>query len=54
MDYSKSTNAKSPTGNPRFDAQNLHRTGKPKQDPATDKAALLARMKAAFDAKKTA
>ncbi len=52
MDYSKNTKAKTPTGNPRFDAQNLHRTGKAKQDQSDDKTALLARMKAAYAAKK--
>lgn len=52
MDYSKTTKAKTPTGNPRFDAQNLHRTGKAKQNLAADKSDLLARMKAAFAAKK--
>lgn len=54
MDYSKTTKAKTPTGNPRFDAQNLHRTGKAKPTEAPEKAALLARMKAAFEAKQKA
>ncbi len=52
MDYSKTTKAKTPTGNPRFDAQNLHRTGKARPAETDDKATLLARMKAAFAAKK--
>ena len=54
MDYSKSGNAKFGKGTPSFDAQN--RKGAPK-DPhgkTPDKDALLARMKAAAEAKKKA
>ena len=52
MDYSKNTNAKTATGNPRFDG--LNQIGAPKAKPAlsAEKAALLAKMKAAFEAKK--
>jgi len=52
MDYSKATNAKSATGNPRFDVQKRHGAPKAKLAQSTEKAALLARMKAAYEAKK--
>ena len=52
MDYAKSGNAKNPKGTPRFDAQNLHGAPKDKHGNTPDKAALLARLKAAAAAKK--
>lgn len=51
MDYSKSGNAKFGKGTPRYDAQNLKGAPKDKHG-AQDKAALLARLKAAAEAKK--
>lgn len=54
MDYSKSGNAKGAKGRPAFDGQN--RFGAPKQPhgKTPDKEALLARLKAAAEAKKPA
>ena len=53
MDYSKSGNAANPKGNPRFDAQNPRGAPKDKHGQTPDKATLLARLKAAAEAKKT-
>ena len=47
MDYSKSGNAKSAKGNPRFDAQNPRGAPKDKHGQTPGKATLLARLKAA-------
>ena len=52
MDYSKSGNAANPKGNPRFDAQNPRGAPKDKHGQTPDKATLLARLKAAAEAKK--
>lgn len=52
MDYSKTRNAKSGKGTPHFDAQNLRGAPKDKHGKTPDKATLLARMKAAAEAKK--
>jgi hypothetical protein len=52
MDYAKSGNAKFGKGTPRFDAQNKHGAPKDKHGQ-TDKAALVARLKAAAEAKKS-
>jgi hypothetical protein len=52
MDYAKSGNAKNPKGSPRYDAQNLRGAPKTPHGQAPDKAALLARLKAAAEAKK--
>jgi hypothetical protein len=52
MDYSKSGNAKNPKGEPRFGGHGKPGTVDDKQ--AAEKAALLARLKAAAEAKKQA
>ncbi len=52
MDYSKSGNAKNPKGEPRFAAQNPRGAPKDKHGQTADKAALLARLKAAAELKK--
>ena len=52
MDYAKSGNAKAAKGEPRFAAQNKRGAPKPAQGQHEDKAALLARLKAAAEAKK--
>ncbi|MEO8241739.1 MAG: hypothetical protein ABI832_05460 [bacterium] len=54
MDYSKSGNAANPKGKPRFDAQNPRGAPKDKHGVTPDKATLLARLKAAAEAKKPA
>ena len=52
MDYAKSGNAKNGKSTPRFDAQNQHGAPKDPHGKTPDKAALLARLKAAAEAKK--
>lgn len=52
MDYAKSGNAKFGKGTPRFDAQNKHGAPKDKHGQTADKETLLARLKAAAEAKK--
>lgn len=53
MDYSKSGNAKSKKGTPKHDEHNAKGSNEnPFGNGANDKAALLARMKAAAAAKK--
>jgi hypothetical protein len=54
MDYAKSGNPKGPKNAPRFDASSKHGHGAPTQKPGlnADKAAFLARIKAAAEAKK--
>ena len=52
MDYSKSGNAKTPKGTPRFDAQDPRGAPKDKHGQTPDKATLLARLKAAAEVKK--
>ena len=54
MDYSKSGNAKSPKGRPAYDAQSLRGAPKQPHGKTPDKEALLARLKAAAEAKKPA
>jgi hypothetical protein len=54
MDYGKSGNAKTGKGTPRFSATAKGGAPKPEGDKAADKAALLARMKAAAAARKAA
>lgn len=52
MDYSKSGNAKGAKGRPAYDAQALRGAPKAQHGQTPDKAALLARLKAAAEAKK--
>lgn len=52
MDYAKSGNAKSPKGEPRYNDQNLRGAPKNPHGQTPDKATLLARLKAAAEAKK--
>lgn len=54
MDYGKSGNPKATQGAPKFDAHSKHAQGAPKQRPGmnSDKAAFLARIKAAAEAAK--
>ena len=52
MDYAKSGNAKSRKGEPRFDVKNQRGGVKDADAKAAEKAALLARLKAAAEAKK--
>ena len=52
MDYAKSGNAKFGKGTPHFDAQARQGAPKAKLGTTPDKAALLARLKAAAGAKK--
>ncbi len=52
MDYSKSGNAKGPKGHPRHNEHNAKGTNKNPFGGKDDKAALLARMKKAAEAKK--
>ena len=55
MDYAKSGTAKAPKNAPRFDASSKHGHGAPTQQKPglnADKAAFLARLKAAAEAKK--
>ncbi len=51
MDYSKSGNAKGAKGRPAFDGQNRYGAPKEAHGKTPDKAALLARMKAAAEKK---
>lgn len=51
MDYGKSGNPKASKAAPKFDAHSRHGTGAPKKSGQADKAELLARMKAAAEAK---
>lgn len=52
MDYSKSGNAKGAKGTPKYDAQNRHGAPKQPHGKTPGKEELLARMKAAAQAKK--
>ena len=55
MDYAKSGTAKAPKNAPRFDASSKHGHGAPNPEKPglnADKAAFLARIKAAAEAKK--
>lgn len=51
MDYSKSGNPGAAKGAPKFDGQDRHGPPKHAHGKPTDKAALLARMKAAAEAR---
>lgn len=53
MDYSKSGNAKAGKGTPKFDGQNRHGAPKAAHGKTPGKDELLARLKAAAEARKT-